>query len=187
MTKSELRKSYKLLRLKLSPQDIEDLSLEIANKLLKLPIWDYSYYHTFLSIKELNEVNSEYILNILAGKDKNIVISKTDFKHVAMINYLLTDATIIKKSAYNIPEPIDGVEVPNKKIEVIFIPLLAFDKQGNRVGYGKGFYDIFLSQCDPNAVKIGVSFYEAETKIEIINPKDVPLDYCVTPATIYRF
>lgn len=187
MTKSELRKSYKLLRSKLSAQDIDDLSIEIANKLLKLPIWDYSYYHTFLSIIELKEVNSEYILNILAGKDKNIVISKTDFKHVSMINYLLTDSTKIKKSAYNIPEPIDGIQVQNEKIEVIFIPLLAFDKQGHRIGYGKGFYDVFLSQCNPNIVKIGVSFYEAENKIEDISPKDIPLDYCVTPKTIYRF
>ena len=187
MTKSELRKNYKLLRSKLSPKELDDLSLEIANKLLELPIWDYSYYHTFLSIIELNEVNSDYILNILAGKDKNIVLSKTDFKHVSMINYLLTDATKIKKSAYNIPEPIDGIEVPNEKIEVIFIPLLAFDEQGHRVGYGKGFYDIFLNKCNPNVVKIGVSFYEAETEIENINPTDVPLDYCITPKRIYTF
>lgn len=187
MTKAELRKKYKLLRSKFTPKEIDDLSLIITNKLLELPIWDFSYYHTFLSIVELNEINSDFILNILAGKDKHIVISKTDFKTVSMINYLLTDATKIKKSAYNIPEPVDGIEIAHNKIEVAFIPLLAFDKIGNRVGYGKGFYDVFLSQCKPETIKIGVSFFEAEDYIEGILKTDIPLDYCVTPKTVYKF
>ena len=61
-----------------------------------------------------------------------------------MTHFLLTDNTKIKKNQYNIPEPINGLEVPTKKIDVVFVPLLAFDKKGNRVGYGKGFYDKFL-------------------------------------------
>ena len=60
---------------------------------------------------------------------------------------MLTDNTKIKKNKYNIPEPIDGIEVPNNKLEVVFIPLLAFDEKGNRVGYGKGFYDNMLNKC----------------------------------------
>ena len=70
-----------------------------------------------------------------------------------MTHYLLTDNTKIKKNKYNIPEPIDGIEVPDNKIEVVFVPLLAFDKKGHRVGYGKGFYDHFLSGCQPNTIK----------------------------------
>jgi 5-formyltetrahydrofolate cyclo-ligase len=45
---------------------------------------------------------------------------------------------IAKKNVYNIPEPVDGIST-FKKIEVVFVPLLAYDKKGNRVGYGKGF------------------------------------------------
>jgi 5-formyltetrahydrofolate cyclo-ligase len=88
MTKKELRKHYKQLRQNLSLDAIEDKSLDIANTLLKLPIWDNSYYHIFLTIEELKEVNTEFILNILAGKDKNIVISKTDFDNNSMTHYL---------------------------------------------------------------------------------------------------
>jgi 5-formyltetrahydrofolate cyclo-ligase len=83
-----------------------------------------------------------------------------------MTHYLLTDSTTIKKNPYHIPEPIDGIEVPDAKIDVVFVPLLAYDKQGNRVGYGKGFYDNFLSKCKPETIKIGLSFYPPEDKIE---------------------
>ncbi|MGC6431803.1 MAG: 5-formyltetrahydrofolate cyclo-ligase [Jejuia sp.] len=187
MTKKELRKKYKALRSELSEDQIEDFSIAIANQLLKLPIWEVSFYHIFLSIEEQKEVNTDYILNILSGKDKNIVISKSDFKTNGLSHFLLTDNTVIKKNNYNIPEPVDGIEISNDKIDVVFIPLLAFDKQGNRVGYGKGFYDKFLSQCNPETLKIGLSFFEAEDEISDIFEGDVGLDYCVTPEKINHF
>ena len=139
MTKAELRKNYKQKRKELSLEIIEDLSLQIANRLLTLPVWDFSFYHLFLSIEEQKEINTDFILNILSGKDKNIVISKSDFSTGKMTHFLLTDNTIIKKNNYNIPEPVDGIEIPCQKIDVVFVPLLAFDIQGHRVGYGKGY------------------------------------------------
>ncbi|WP_338356796.1 5-formyltetrahydrofolate cyclo-ligase [Yeosuana marina] len=187
MTKSELRKKYKTLREDLSINQVEDLSLSIANQLLKLPIWESTFYHLFLTIEEQKEVNTDYILNILSGKDKNIVISKSDFKTGLMSHFLLTDNTVIKKNNYNIPEPIDGIEIFPNKLEVVFVPLLAFDNHGNRVGYGKGFYDRFLSECMPETIKIGLSFFEAENAITDVFESDVKLNYCVTPEKIYRF
>ncbi|PWH83714.1 5-formyltetrahydrofolate cyclo-ligase [Algibacter marinivivus] len=187
MTKAELRKTYKALRKNLSETQIDDLSLAISNQLLKLPIWEYSFYHIFLPIEEQKEVNTEYILNILSGKDKNILISKSDFTTGDMTHYLLTDNTVINKNSYNIPEPVDGIEITNDKIEVVFIPLLAFDKKGNRVGYGKGFYDRFLASCKPETLKIGLSFFEAEVEISDVFDGDIGLDYCVTANKIYQF
>lgn len=187
MIKKELRKYYKQLRQNLSLDTIEEKSLDIANTLLKLPIWDNSYYHIFLTIEELKEVNTEFILNILAGKDKNIVISKTDFDNNSMHHYLLTDSTVIKKNHWNIPEPVDGIPIPEHMINVVFMPLLAFDKKGNRVGYGKGFYDNFLRQCNESTIKVGLSFFEAEDQIQDIHDNDIPLDFCVTPTQVYAF
>ena len=187
MTKTELRKTYKSLREKMSNSQADDYSITIANQLLKLPIWEFSFYHIFLSIEEQKEVNTDYILNILSGKDKNILVSKSDFETVKMTNYLLTDSTLIKKNKYNIPEPVDGIEILNDKIDVVFIPLLAFDKAGHRVGYGKGFYDNFLATCKPKTLKIGLSYFEAENEITDVFEGDVKLDYCVTPKQIYRF
>lgn len=187
MTKNELRKKYKALRNGLSLNEVEDFSLSIANQVLKLPIWEASFFHIFLSIEEQKEVNTDYILNILSGKDKNILVSKSDFKTGEMIHFLLTDSTKIKKNAYNIPEPIDGIEIANDKVDVVFIPLLAFDKAGNRVGYGKGFYDRFLAKCKPETLKIGLSFFEAETEITDVFEGDIKLDFCVTPERVYEF
>lgn len=187
MNKAALRTLYKLKRQALSIEAIDNGSLEIANQLLKLPIWNASYYHVFLSIAEHKEINTEYILNILSGKDKNIIISKSDFKTFKMTNYLLLDNTVIKKNAWNIPEPVDGIVIDSQNIDVVFVPLLAFDKQGHRVGYGKGFYDTFLSECRPETIKIGLSLFDPEDKIDDVFENDVALDYCVTPEKTYNF
>ena len=187
MKKLELRPKYKALRKQLSESEIEEMSLAIANKLLTLPIWEKTYFHIFLPIKEHHEVNTEFILHLLSGKDKEIIISKSDFETRNMTHFLLTDNTRIKKNEYNIPEPVDGIEVPSHKIEVVFIPLLAFDTIGHRVGYGKGFYDKFLNECKPKTIKIGLSFFEAEELIEDVFEGDVQLDFCITPEKIYSF
>ena len=187
MNKKQLRINYKKRREEISSEEVEGKSMDIANHLLSLPIWNYSYYHLFLSIAEKKEVDTQPILHILQGKDKNTVLSKADFKSGSLLHFLLTDATVIKTNSWGIPEPVDGIEIPASKIEVVFIPLLVFDKKGNRIGYGKGFYDRFLSLCSPNVLKIGLSFFEPENEIADISPLDVPLDYCVTPERIYDF
>ncbi|WP_329806749.1 5-formyltetrahydrofolate cyclo-ligase [Flavobacterium facile] len=187
MLKKELRQKYKELRKQLSENEIEEWSLQIANQLIRLDIWQHSFYHLFLPIESQKEVNTEYILQVLAGKDKNIVLSKSDFPTREMTHFLLTDNTTIKKNAYDIPEPIDGLEVPVSKIDVVFVPLLAFDENGNRVGYGKGFYDKFLATCKPEILKIGVSFFESENVISDVLNTDIQLDLCITPTKVYNF
>lgn len=187
MTKKELRIKYKALRNQLSEEDLEEMSLAIANKILTLPVWEKSYFHVFLPIVEQKEVNTEFILHLLSGKDKEIIISKSDFETRGMTHFFLTDNTKIKKNEYNIPEPVDGIEVLVQKIEVVFVPLLAFDRIGNRVGYGKGFYDKFLGECKPETIKIGLSFFEVEESIKDVFENDVMLNYCVTPNKIYEF
>lgn len=187
MTKKELRQKYKAIRNSLTIDAIDDKSLVIANKLLTLDIWDKSFYHVFLTIAEHKEINTDYILNILAGKDKHIVVSKSNFKTINLENYLLTDSTIIKPNHWNIPEPVDGIPIENSKIEVVFVPLLCFDKHGQRVGYGAGYYDNFLGDCNPETIKIGLSLFEVEDNIEDVYKGDVPLNYCVTPQQVHRF
>ena len=187
MTKTELRLKYKSLRDALKREEIDTFSLEIANRLLQLPIWKKTYFHVFLPIEEQKEVNTEFILHILSGKDKAIVVSKSDFETTTMQHFLLTDNTKISKNKFHIPEPVDGLEVPIAKIEVVIVPLIAFDETGNRVGYGKGFYDKFLAECNKETIKIGLSFFDEENEIVAINPNDIQLNYCVTPTKLFTF
>jgi len=187
MTKSDIRKKYKTLRAEFSQEDIETKSLAIANQLLKVDVWENESYHIFLTIEEQKEVHTEYILNILSGKDKNIVISKSNFNDNTMSHFLLTDNTKLKKNSYNIPEPINGISITDEQIDVVFIPLLAYDSKGNRIGYGKGFYDRFLAKCKPETLKIGLSFFEPVTDNFETNINDIKLDFCVTPDKVYSF
>ena len=57
------------------------------------------------------------------------------------------DNTILNENDYGIMEPVDGTIIPYENIDMVICPLLTFDKNGYRVGYGKGFYDRFLTQC----------------------------------------
>ncbi len=187
MNKKELRTKYKSLRSQLSEEEVDNLSLAIANRLLQLPIWDKTYCHIFLPILKQKEINTEFIMNILQGKDKHVVVSKSNFESNTLEHFLLTDSTTLKINEWGIPEPIDGIPIPENKLEIIFIPLLAYDKNGNRVGYGKGFYDRFLAKCNPDTIKIGLSFFTAEEEIIGIQSSDIRLDLCVTPEKTYYF
>ena len=96
MLKPELREKYKNLRADITPSQASDLGLVLANGLLQIPIWDFFYYHIFLSIEEKNEVDTLPLITLLQGKDKNIVVPKVSGKN-SMENYLLTDSTPLKR------------------------------------------------------------------------------------------
>lgn len=186
MLKKDLRLKYASARQDITPQALINSSLTIANRLLSLPIWNAINYHIFLPISSKNEVDTSFILSILHGKDKNIILPKISEENTLQ-HILLTDNTKIVANSWGVPEPIEGIEVMVSKIDVVFLPLLAFDKKGNRVGYGKGFYDSFLSQCKIDVIKVGLSTFEAEDNIIDVNENDIPLDFCVTPEKIYSF
>lgn len=186
MNKKEFRLKYKELRKELSEDEIEEKSLEIANNALKLSIWEKTNYHIFLPISEKKEVNTEYLLHILQGKDKSIIVSRSNFKTFEMTHILLQENTVLKESVFRIPEPVSGIEILPKHIDVVFIPLLAFDQKGNRLGYGKGFYDRFMKECSPETIFVGLSFFEAEDKIPS-EENDIALHFCVTPKNNYSF
>jgi 5-formyltetrahydrofolate cyclo-ligase len=187
MDKFEARKKYSLLRKKISNDEIIDFSVKIANNCLNLNIWQYSNYHIFLPIEKKKEVDTSSIINILTGKKKQVVISKSNFKDCSLTNYILDDDVILELNNYGIPEPRNGKKIKTDLIDVVFIPLLAFDKSGNRVGYGKGFYDRFLKELPKKTIKIGLSFFPQEHKLDGIEKHDVKMNYCVTPNDVFTF
>ncbi|MFB6306170.1 MAG: 5-formyltetrahydrofolate cyclo-ligase, partial [Flavobacteriales bacterium] len=76
-------------------------------------------------------------------------------------------------------------QIPEEKIDMVILPLVVSDKKGNRVGYGKGFYDKFLHDCKKDITKVGLSFYEPVQQIDDIEEHDEPLDICITPENVY--
>lgn len=186
MTKQQLRAHYLEKRKALNAEEIGDASMAIANNLIALDIWDKSFYHLFLSIEKHKEVDTHHVLNILMGKDKNIVISRSNFKDLSMSHYLLTDQTKLELSTYGIPEPsINSINIDESQIEIVLIPLIIANLRGQRIGYGKGFYDRFLARCRPDVLKIGLSMFEPlEMEFEK-DSFDVALDLIVTPYNSY--
>jgi 5-formyltetrahydrofolate cyclo-ligase len=63
----------------------------------------------------------------------------------------------------------------------VLIPLLAFDKSGQRVGYGRGFYDKFLATLKSDVKKIGLSFFPPVDEVSNTHAQDLPLEVVVTP------
>ena len=185
MNKIEARKKYLDLRKKLDNVQIISKSISISNNLQDLPIWEHNFYHIYLPIKEKNEVDTMPIINILNNKKKKVLIPKSDFNNATMKSFLLNDNTVLKKNNYGITEPINNEEFLGR-IDVIFIPLVAYDLIGNRVGYGKGFYDKFLRNQNNKILRVGLSFFNPEKRIKI-DEHDENLDFCVTPNRIFSF
>jgi 5-formyltetrahydrofolate cyclo-ligase len=88
---------------------------------------------------------------------------------------------------FNIPEPTSKEKIESSNLNVLLLPLLAFDNKGFRVGYGKGFYDKYLNRSSMDLVKIGVSLFEDPIEIDDVNEFDIKMDYCVTPNQIFKF
>ena len=185
LTKSALRKSFLKKRCALSSQEHADMSFAIANNCLKLPIWHLDYYHIYLPIKAKAEIDTTLILTLLQGKDKQVILPR--IKGSELEHILLTDITKLKTNILGITEPEKGIKISPEQIDVIFLPLLAWDKSGNRLGYGKGIYDNFLSLCKTNIIKVGLSFFDPVDKIVDIRSKDVRMDFCVNPEGIKKF
>lgn len=186
MEKAVIRKKYQTLRSALSQETIDNFNIQIANNILELPIWSGTTYHIFLPIEGKKEVDTEYILHILQGRDKSIIVPKVNFKTFELEHYLLQENTTLQLSAYGIPEPTSGIVLNPDQFDVVFVPLLAYDTLGNRIGYGKGFYDRFLAQCSPTTKFVGLSFFKPE-KIITASSTDIPLHYCVSPSQVFSF
>jgi len=184
--KQLIRDKYTHLRDALPEKEAAVLSEIIANKLLELPIWELNYFSLFLPMATKKEVDTHLILPLLQGHDKEICLPKV-VSQTAMKHYLLTDNTLLKNNKWGIVEPQNGIEVPAQLIDVVVVPLLAFDLKGNRLGYGKGFYDRFFAQCKPDVIRIGLSYFNAEEGLLPKESTDVPLNYCITPEKTYKF
>ena len=184
--KSDLRSHYLKLRSKFTSQQIDNFSIEIVNRCLELNLWNKSVYHLFMASEQNKEIDTAHLLSVLQGKDKQIVIPKI-LDDYELEHYLLFDQTPLKMSHWGIPEPQSGIKINSNQIEVVFVPLLIFDLQGHRIGYGKGYYDRFLAKCRKETIKVGLSYFDPIERIEDIQSHDIPINFGITRDRIYEF
>ncbi len=189
MTKQELRHIYsqKRLQLTVSEQNRFDDLLLIQFQKLVLPA--LYYIHSYMAIESKKEFATDAILHFLEFQhpEVQIVLPRVNTEIQELESVLLTDELVFQKNKWGIAEPVEGELIHVKDIDLVLVPLLAFDKAGHRVGYGKGYYDKFLAQCRPDVLKVGFSYFDAIDKIIDSAAFDIPLSYCVTPHRIYEF
>ena len=186
MKKSALRKQANLLRAQLDPEAIQTLSKQLLTQFSRLNFSGVKVLHIFLPIQEKNEPDTFLLIEWLREKhpDIKIIVPKSDFSTFLMTHHVLGDHKELQKNAFNILEPQQGEEHKGD-IDMVILPLLAFDSRGYRAGYGKGFYDRFLQGMD--TLKVGLSFFEVSEDIEDVNEHDLKLDLCITPGKLYDF
>lgn len=186
MKKSALRKQANLLRAQLDAKAIQSLSNQLLTQFSRLNFSGVKVLHIFLPIQEKNEPDTFLLIEWLRAHhpDIKIIVPKSDFSTFLMTHHVLGDHKELRKNAFNILEPQQGEEHKGD-IDMVILPLLAFDSRGYRAGYGKGFYDRFLQGMD--TLKVGLSLFDVSENIEDVNEHDLKLDLCITPGKLYDF
>lgn len=190
MTKAELRKLYTEKRALMSEAEYLHLNHQLCEYFFALI--DLSFVrvlHSFVPIEKFREPNTWLIIDRIRREYPHIRLSlpRVQAQTGQLENIFFEGMHQLQANAWGILEPKQGVPTEPEKIDMVLVPLLAFDAQGNRVGYGKGFYDRFLPQCKPSCQRIGLTLFPEPVSIDDTNAFDQPLNKIVTPAGVTAF
>lgn len=190
MTKEELRKIYLQKRRLLSDVEYERLSIQICENFFnQVDLSVIKVLHIFISIEKNREPDTVFIIERIQKKFPhiNLVVPRVNHVTEEMENFRFEGFYQLEKNKWDILEPKEGKRIESHDIDMVLIPLLVFDEEGHRVGYGKGFYDKLLSKCKSNCKRIGLSLLEPVAKINDINSHDKKLHACITPSKTWNF
>ena len=193
MKKSEIREKALSERKSWSQEKFESINAQLLNQIQAFiqPLPRNLMLMSFHSMEQHREIMTAQLHEILLNEPyyHQLIFPKVVKSTSQLIPYLTDKKSIFVRSDWGILEPTNdtSIQLNPKDIDLIFIPLLAVDTQGHRVGYGKGFYDRFLANTKPDLIKIGLGLEEPIEPIEDLNPFDIALDFAITPKSVYRF
>ncbi len=162
------------------------------NKLLQPTVVDFvvrssaNVIHSFLPIERNKEVDTWPIVKEMIRLEKKVVVSVTNLEQEKMYHYYYHSGLKFKLNKLRIPEPMNAEAANVSTIDLILIPLLAADKSGNRIGYGKGYYDRLLSEL-PKVKKVGLALGPLFDAFNFAESHDIRLDHCITPFETYSY
>lgn len=181
MTKQELRKIYLGKRGRLSESEYERLCKMIVQNFFNHGnIASINTLHIYLAVIEKKEADTWPILDRLKRESPHIRISVPKINGPELEHFYYEGLHQLDQNSYGIFEPTHGTPTDLNRIDAVVVPLLVADKSGNRLGYGRGFYDRFLAQCPAQCRKIGLSLFTLEDKVPV-DDWDVKLDLVITP------
>ncbi|MGX5855979.1 5-formyltetrahydrofolate cyclo-ligase [Dyadobacter jiangsuensis] len=192
MKKAALRKEFLQKR-----KDADEAWLLEKNALIVQNLEKYLHsrafgaLHTFLPQLNARETDTFGIIDMLRKSFPTIRIAAPYIIPGTreMEHFLVTPFTHLITNQWRIPEPdpLTSEKILPDSIDIVLVPLLAFDRKGYRVGYGGGYYDRFLPQTRPDCIKMGLSLFEEVDEIQDIDEYDIPLDLCITPERVHDF
>jgi len=181
MKKESIRKRILSLRNSQSPFRAITKSYRIKEKLFRLPGFIKAKTILFY-VSTKDEVETKYMIKEALSLCKRVVVPISDVKNKKLILSELKSLDELEPGAFNILEPKKEFfrPVSLEDIDLVIVPGVAFDKKGNRIGYGKGFYDRFLRSLRKDIPSIGLSYeFQIVDKIPV-NDKDVIVNKIVT-------
>jgi len=181
--KDKLRKKLISLRKSISKNEVFEKSKKIKNRLFKMK--EFKEASTILFyVSYDNEVYTHEMIKDSISNKKNIVLPVTDKKNKTLILSKLESFYDLSPGAYNILEPSKEKikEISIDDLDLIIVPGIGFDKNGHRIGHGKGYYDKLLKNS--KAPKIGLSFESQIVKNVHIEKHDIHMDKIITEKRI---
>lgn len=183
MLKSQLRSVLLTKRINMSEEEVAAAEKKIAESLLSLDILgDCKTIMAYADFK--NEVRTGILINYLLKAGKKTVLPRICRGEI--VPYEIRDLNDLKKGAFGITEPDSERCAPAdiKVIDAVIVPGIGFDRRGNRIGFGKGYYDRFLSKLKSQAKIIALA-YDFQIVADIPpSPCDVPVHCIVTEKEI---
>jgi len=178
--KEGIRKDVLKIRKNMTKSEVIEKSKKIKNRLFK--ITEYKTAQTILFyISYNNEVYTHDMIKESMSRGKTIVVPKSDKKNRKLILSELTNWEDLEVGAYTILEPRKNCikEVSIESIDLIIVPGVVFDINGNRIGHGMGYYDRLLKKSH-NIPSIGLAFeFQIVKKIEA-EEHDERIDIIIT-------
>lgn len=186
MLKSDLRKIYLQKRKTLSSDEVLLLSEKISQQFVQFfkPKKNQKL-HLFLPIAKFVEIETKFILNNCLENQIRVFVPKVIGED--LISVEIFEESIYETSSWGIQEPISNDDVGLNDYDFVITPLLYCDHLGNRVGYGKGFYDGFFKNLTDKTKKIGINYFNPDESIDDVWVNDIRLDYLVTPTEVLSF
>ena len=189
MKKSELRTLFLERRSSFSASQITEESREIADRFFEsVDLSEVQRFHCFIPIEKFHEIDTLPIFHRV-WQDRPAIETlapRSNLETCEIESVRFGGDSALIQNRWGVSEPVGERIADAASIDMVLVPLLAYDKKGHRVGYGKGFYDRFLSECREDCMKIGLSFFAPVEEIGDVGERDIRLDLFVTPGGLVR-
>jgi 5-formyltetrahydrofolate cyclo-ligase len=185
MSKVSIRNMVKSYRNGLSDARWDEISDGISTQFLKwFAGYDYKKVHCYIASNSQREVATNTIIRQLWADEIQVAAPKVTDTSGFMRSVLYSKIVEVVENQWGIPEPAGEDFLDDQWPEICVVPMLAGDCKGNRIGYGKGFYDRFLT--DKSFIKVGLCPHDCILGEIPANSFDITLDYIITEYQIHR-